>query len=239
MLITQCLNSQIVFGLFSFISECVINVKINQVTTDLNWALGWSIFRTRVVSEIFVKLPLIATIKWREMMLMQTTCQKCLWLIWNERLCLLPHILDSSMSASPERPRIPETSREYPYSRFFRTCKAKVMMWLKRGIWAQTRQWLTAKVSCLIRMYRFYGDSHGIQAAPLLLKSLVTESHHHLSLLILLHLATRLEHTTTSTKHSFISSPLQGDKQKVWNWISFATCLPVYYPLAQRKNIFF
>lgn len=138
-------------------------------------------------------------------MLMQTTYQKCLWLIWNERLCLLPHILDVSMSASPERPRIPETSREYPCSRFFRTCKVKAMMWLKRGIWAQTQRWLTAKVSCLTRIYRFFGESHELQAALLLLKSLVTESHHHLSLLILLPLDTRLEHATTYTKQAPLS----------------------------------
>lgn len=141
MLITQCLNSQIIFGLFSFISECVINVKINQVTTALNWALGVDPLLER---EWYPKSSSnsrqLTTIKQREMMLMQTTYQKCLWLIWNERLCLLPHILDASMSASPERPRIPETSREYPCSRFFRTCKVKAMMWLERGIWAQTQR---------------------------------------------------------------------------------------------------
>lgn len=135
-------------------------------------------------------------------MLMQASYQKCLWLIGNERLCLLPHILDASMSASPERLRIPETSREHPCSRFFRIYKAKAMMWLKRGIWAQTQQWLTAKVSCLTRILILWSKP---QAVLLLLKSLVMESHHHLSLLILLPLDTRLEHATTSTKQAPLS----------------------------------
>lgn len=40
-------------------------------------------------------------------MLTQTTYQKHPGLIWNERLCLMPHVLDWSMSVSPERLRIP------------------------------------------------------------------------------------------------------------------------------------
>lgn len=62
MLITQCLNSQITFGLFSFISECVINVKINQVTTALNWALGWSIFRASGIQNLHQILRWLTTL---------------------------------------------------------------------------------------------------------------------------------------------------------------------------------
>lgn len=47
---------------------------------------------------------------------------------------------------------------------------------------------------------------------------------------------TTLAHATHLYK---ANSPLQGDRQKAWNWISFTTYLPGYYPLAQRKNVFF
>lgn len=55
---------------------------------------------------------------------MQTTCQKCPWLIWNERLCLMPHASHPGLVyvASPERPRIPETKtlcRGHPCSGSF------------------------------------------------------------------------------------------------------------------------
>lgn len=120
--ITQCLNSQIILGLFSFIFECDINVEINQVRRALNCALCWSIFRTRMVPEIFMNSCGLTTMKRREMMLLQTTHQKHPGLMWNERLCLMPHTLNQSMSASPERLRSPETKTlcgEYPCSRPF------------------------------------------------------------------------------------------------------------------------
>lgn len=45
------------------------------------------------------------------------------------------------------------------------------MICMKRGIWAQTRQWITANVNCFSRTYGYFWGGHELQIALWMLKS--------------------------------------------------------------------
>lgn len=172
----------------------------------------------------------------------QTTYQKHPRLIWDGRLCLSLTSWTSLclLLQRGRESRNKDTVWRIPTLQISVTGKAQPMICMTRGIWAQTRQWITANVNCWSWIYRCFWDSHELQIALLLLKSSVVtgfpfNAHNHLNVLILLSLDTRLEPTTHFHK---ANSPVQGDKQKVMNQISFATSLLMYCSLAQKKKCF-
>lgn len=121
------------------------------------------------------------------------------------------------------------------------TGKTQPMICMKRGIWAQTRQWITANVNCLSWTDRSFwrqpwATNCCIACCSKALWLLVSHSIHRITWVFWFYYLWLLEWNLqpTSTKQT----PLSKVINKVLNQISFAMFLLVHCSLAQRKKRF-